>query len=239
MSLAINENMFGGGCSDFDEHKVNLGTQSGEHGEPSVPRWLILKAKQRDDSALNALFRICTPFVYRWAARARIQESDAADVVQEVFRAVLKGIEKFESGAKSPPFLAWLWGIARYKILDHFRNLKRHPRAFGGDDSNHRFVQSFEESSRDDSEHEVDNRNQGLVRRAMATMKTDFRESTWQAFWLVTVECQAASEVASRLGISVSSVYTAKSRVLSRLRTELKADETVGEHFGGNRCARI
>ena len=60
-----------------------------------------------------------------------------------------------------------------------------------------------------------------LAFRALQLMKTDFKERTWQAFWRVTIEEESPADVARNLGLSVGSVYTAKSRVLSHLRSEL------------------
>jgi RNA polymerase sigma-70 factor (ECF subfamily) len=53
-------------------------------------------------------------------------------------------------------------------------------------------------------------------------MQNEFQPTTWRAFWEVVVSARTASEVAAELGISVDSVYAAKSRVLRRLRKELE-----------------
>jgi RNA polymerase sigma-70 factor, ECF subfamily len=60
-----------------------------------------------------------------------------------------------------------------------------------------------------------------LVNRALELMRSEFREDTWRACWLLVVDERKASEVARELGLSLNSVYLAKSRVLSRLREEL------------------
>jgi RNA polymerase sigma-70 factor (ECF subfamily) len=44
----------------------------------------------------------------------------------------------------------------------------------------------------------------------------------WQACWATTVEGRPADDVARELGLKVTSVWTAKSRVLRRLREELE-----------------
>lgn len=60
-----------------------------------------------------------------------------------------------------------------------------------------------------------------LLRRVMNLIQIDFQPQTWQAFWKSTVEDLAPVDVAEQLGISVDSVYQARSRVLSRIREEL------------------
>jgi RNA polymerase sigma-70 factor (ECF subfamily) len=53
-------------------------------------------------------------------------------------------------------------------------------------------------------------------------MQAEFSPKTWKACWEHVVAGRPAAEVAAELGISVGSVYVAKSRVLSRLRQELE-----------------
>jgi RNA polymerase sigma-70 factor (ECF subfamily) len=60
-----------------------------------------------------------------------------------------------------------------------------------------------------------------LVARALRLMQADFQPTTWKACWEHGVCGRPAHEVAAELGISESSVYVAKCRVLRRLRVEL------------------
>ena len=63
---------------------------------------------------------------------------------------------------------------------------------------------------------------QQLVGRALELMQNEFQQNTWRACWEVVVSGRSAADVAADLGISVDSVYAAKSRVLRRLRKELE-----------------
>jgi RNA polymerase sigma-70 factor (ECF subfamily) len=83
------------------------------------------------------------------------------------------------------------------------------------------FQQQLEQLAESPSAADVSAETQALARRALELLQGDFAEVTWQAFWRTAVDHQPASAVAAELGLSVSSVYTAKSRVLSRLRDEL------------------
>ena len=64
--------------------------------------------------------------------------------------------------------------------------------------------------------------NRYIAARALATMKAEFREDSWQACWKNVVEGQSIAEVAQELGISENAVRVAKCRILRRLREELK-----------------
>ena len=60
-----------------------------------------------------------------------------------------------------------------------------------------------------------------LHRRGLELIQGEFAERTWKAFWRVAVDGCTPADVADELGLSVNSVYLAKSRVLRRLREEL------------------
>ena len=56
----------------------------------------------------------------------------------------------------------------------------------------------------------------------MDKVKPEFQPATWQAFWGTAVDGRAAAEVGAGLKMSPGAVYVAKSRVLARLREEVK-----------------
>ena len=60
-------------------------------------------------------------------------------------------------------------------------------------------------------------------RRTLDTIRGDFSESTWQAFWRSSIDGHATSEIAHDLDLSPAAVCMCRSRVLRRLR------ETLGE----------
>ena len=71
---------------------------------------------------------MCTlsgPIVYSWCRRSGLQDSDAADVVQEVFRAVFQHLKEFQ--ARGGVFHAWLGHITANQIRQHFRQHRRLP----------------------------------------------------------------------------------------------------------------
>src|SRR6476620_10048273 len=54
---------------------------------------------------------------------ARVRNAaDAEDMAQESFIAAFRGLAKFETGQS---FEAWLIGIARHRVLGHFRSTDR------------------------------------------------------------------------------------------------------------------
>jgi RNA polymerase sigma-70 factor, ECF subfamily len=61
-----------------------------------------------------------------------------------------------------------------------------------------------------------------VAAKLMELIRPQFEAATWQAFRRVALDGVKASVVAEELGISVNAVLLAKSRVLSRLRQELR-----------------
>jgi RNA polymerase sigma-70 factor (ECF subfamily) len=61
-----------------------------------------------------------------------------------------------------------------------------------------------------------------LVSRVLRLLQRDFQPTTWQAFWQSVACDHSAEEVAAELGLTVAAVYAAKSRILRRLRHELR-----------------
>ena len=67
-----------------------------------------------------------------------------------------------------------------------------------------------------------DDYNAYLVDRALALLQAECSSAEWSAFREYVVNARPAGEVAATLGISVNQVYLAKSRILRRLREELR-----------------
>ena len=85
---------------------------------------LLQKLKTHDEAAWQRVLDLYVPLVFSWCRRSGIPSQDSADVVQEVFRAVLRGIAEFRYSQPADTFRGWLRIITRNKIRDHFR--KRH-----------------------------------------------------------------------------------------------------------------
>ncbi len=183
---------------------------------------LLQRVRNQDQDGWRDLVKLYAPLVYRLCRVAGVAKHDAPDVVQEVFRAASRNIAKFHRDRPGDSFRAWLLTISKNKIRDHFRQKAKHPAAVGGTDMQaliHQVPDLTWESSSDGSHFDS---NSDLMRRAIRLVRNDFAESTWRAFWGVTIEGQSTDLVAEELGISIWSVYQAKSRVLSRIRDELQ-----------------
>ena len=191
-------------------------TESSSSTSPS----LLDRVRQFDSDAWQKLTILYSPLVYRWCRQAGLQDNDAADVSQEVFRAVASGIAGFRRDRSGDSFRGWLWTITRNKLRDYFRRQDERPGAIGGTQANERLQEipdPLTDGSDDDSGFDADG---SLAHRALELVRNEFEDRTWQAL-LRVVGGQSPAVVADDLQMKVGTVYTIKSRVLRRLREEI------------------
>lgn len=76
-----------------------------------------------DETVMRDIYVRWSSLVYTIALRSTNNREDAADITQLVFISAWKGREGFDMNAGALP--AWLLGICRRKIADHFRSKSR------------------------------------------------------------------------------------------------------------------
>jgi RNA polymerase sigma-70 factor, ECF subfamily len=90
---------------------------------PGLYEDLIARIAEGDREAFGELYRLCRPDVYRFAAHMSGSPVVAEDVVQDVFMAVIRDVDRYRPGRSG--VLPWLLGIAH----NHVRRWK-HRRVF-------------------------------------------------------------------------------------------------------------
>lgn len=189
----------------------------------STSSTLLARARANEPAAWNRLVRLYSPLIYYWCREARLQAADAADVLQDVFYAVSRSLDRFEHEAERGSFRGWLRRITANKLRDHFRLRADRPQAEGGSADAERLNNWPAEPAAADPDAAPDPGEARLVlRAALEVFRGDFEAATWEAFWGTAIERRPAAELSAELGITVNAVYKAKARVLSRLRCELR-----------------
>lgn len=163
------------------------------------------------------------PLVHRWIRRMNVQESDAADIAQNVFQYVTTKIDDFRRDSPDQSFRVWLWTACRYRILDHYREKKQNPEGRGGSTAHHHImnIPELPEKPEPDDSPEGVRELAEVVKRAISIVQGRTADNTWRAFWRTAVEGDEPNDVAEDLGVSVWTVYKARTRVINRLRGEL------------------
>ena len=191
---------------------------SGSFGSTSLS--LIERAQAQEPDAWDRLLKLYSPLVYFWCRRGPLRDEDAADVLQEVFRAVSTALGDFRHFGPGS-FVGWLRTITGNKLRDHYRRAQRQPEATGGSDGRLQLLNIPDDLGDDWDAPTQPEEKTLLLERGLELVRAEFEEPTWQAFWRVTIDGQAPAHAAQSLGLSINSVYKAKSRVLNRLRQEL------------------
>jgi RNA polymerase sigma-70 factor (ECF subfamily) len=174
----------------------------------------------QDREAWNQFVELYAPLVYQFARRRRLQDADAADLTQDVLRAVAGAADRLSYDLRRGSFRSWLYAVARHKLCDLLARRER-PGRGSGDPAEHEQLERQpapeDEAAQWDREYE-----RRLFTWAAERVRGEFRGPTWEAFWLTAVEGKGAQEAAGALGISAGAVYIARSRVLARLRKHIQ-----------------
>jgi RNA polymerase sigma-70 factor (ECF subfamily) len=173
------------------------------------------------ESLWKRLVDLYTPLIQDWLRRQGVQQSDADDLVQEVLTVLMRELPRFQHNGRPGAFRSWLRVVSVHRLRDFWRSRRLRPAAGGGSD----FAELIEQMEDPDSglsriwdqEHD-----RHVARRALELIQSDFAPSTWRAFHSVVIEGRKEAAVAAELGISTNAVFIAKSRVLARLRQEIK-----------------
>jgi RNA polymerase sigma factor (sigma-70 family) len=190
------------------------------HQAPATRRSLIVKLRDpADHAAWQEFVTLYEPLVYRLARHKGLQDADANDLCQEVFRVVSQAIGGWDPGRGS--FRGWLSRIARNLLINF---LTRRPHQLRG--SGATSVQNMLETQPvpDNSAtafFEAEYRKR-LFQWVADQVKDEFTPATWAAFWQTAIDGHPPTDVAAGLGISVGAVYIARSRILARLRQRIE-----------------
>ncbi len=198
--------------------------------EPETRPSLMLRLRDpQDQQAWTQFVSIYEPLVLRMLRQRGLQEADARDVTQQVILAVTQAVDDWEPDGREASFRRWLFTIARNLALKFIQRGNAAGgagrRGVGGSDMmdllknlpepEHRTVVAFDDEYRNE-----------IFDLAAERARSEFRESTWQAFWRTCVLGELIADVAASLNLTTGNVYVARSRVISRLRQIVEEYET-------------
>jgi RNA polymerase sigma factor (sigma-70 family) len=186
--------------------------------EPTTRRSLVLRLRDLDDQAAWAEFvDVYEPLLYQLARGKGLQDADARDLCQDVFRAVASAIERWDPDPAKGSFRGWLFRIARNHVVDFLAGQRRHARGSGRTSVQEMLEARPADDARAEAEFAAEFRRRAF-QWAAGQVKNEFTDSTWQAFWKTGVDNRPVADVATELGMTPGAVYVARSRVLARLR---------------------
>ncbi|MHC5539941.1 RNA polymerase sigma factor [Singulisphaera rosea] len=192
---------------------------------PATRMSLLLRLRgPRDERAWAEFVAIYTPLIERVARSEGLQSADTEDVTQEVLRAVAGAIDRYDPDPSKGSFRGWLFRIARNLVINMLAARRFRPLVTGDSDVRDLLDALPVPDGAETAFFEGEYRRQMFL-WAAGRVCTEFRQSTWKAFWSTGVEGADAKVVAEEVGISVGAVYIARSRVMARLRTVIEQAE--------------
>ena len=110
-------------ASDSENPSLSSGTTSVS---------LIERVRRHDEAAWHRLVDLYGPLVFSWCRQWGMRADECADLMQDVFSSVARGIDTFRHETDQDTFRGWLRVISQNAVRQYLRNQARQPRAVGG-----------------------------------------------------------------------------------------------------------
>lgn len=176
-------------------------------------------AVSADAESWDRLVALYRPLLMRWMRSYEVQSADAEDLVQDVLAVVLQELGSFDHNQRTGAFRRWLRQILVNRLRAFWRSRGYAPQAKGTSSLLDRLNQLEDDASQLshvwNAEHD-----RHVMAQLLESAQRRFEPRTWEAFRRQVLDAQRPDVVAADLGMSLSAVYVARSRVLSLLRRE-------------------
>ena len=187
------------------------------------PSLLIRVRDPADQTAWREFTEIYRPVILRLALQKGMQAADAEDVAQEVLAAVAKAVEQREHDPERARFRTWLHRVASNAILDAVT--RRRPDRGSGNSALQAVLNEREASGGPDSDLLRLEYRREVFRWAARQVRQEFREDTWDAFWLTAIEGRSIADAAKELAKDTGAIYAARSRIMRRIQEKVSEYE--------------
>lgn len=189
---------------------------------PSTRASLLFRLRDSQDHAAWVEFvSLYEPVAYRLLRRHGLQDADAREVLQELFLAVSRNIDRWDPSMERGSFRGWLRRVTRNLVINWLKSRERRAQAIGGTDLQAMLEQLPADSGAETIEFDQELRR-SLFQRAAERVEREVQAATWQAFWKTSVEGTSIQDAANNLKMSVGAVRVAKCRVLAKLQIAVK-----------------
>ncbi len=183
-------------------------------------------------SEFNAIYR---PMLLAYLCKRGLNESDANDVVQDIFVKLLAKIHTYDQ--EKVKFRSWLFSVAHNTLIDHARRRATHKKAVDG------WVGIMLSATPSDSalmtEEWVRIHRERILEHALKTVRARTSSKVWACFEQRLLRNRPASAIALELKIQPNAVYVNASRVLKQVRSVCNEfDEDISHGFEGVSEAR-
>jgi len=175
---------------------------------------LQLGGEKPDDVAWEEFVSLYTPLMFFWARKMGLDQNDAADLVQDVLTRVFQKLPQLKYDAAGS-FRGWL----RTVTINRYRELCRR-KSHGESPASQSMIEGLAPVQVAESTWDIDYAKL-LVAQAMEGMKDNFAPATWEALKLVMKDQCKVDDAAGQTRVSAWTIYSARARLMKRLREEL------------------
>jgi len=190
-------------------------------------------ADAADQQAWNRFVEQYSPRIFFWCRRFGLQETDAADVTQDVLLKLLGAMREHQYDPARGSFRGWLKTVTANLIRDLKRASQPHDQGSGDTRVMRQLAAIQDGPAFQELEMLLEKQyEEELLSLAKARVRQRVQPQTWQAFQMYACDRIPARQVADTLKMPVGEVYVAKSRTIKLLQQEIrKLDEKLDAGF--------
>lgn len=173
----------------------------------------------------DAIYR---PILRAYLRKRGLKETDASDVIQEIFVKLLGKIHTYDRGQCS--FRSWLFTVAQNTLIDQARRKASYQKALDG-----WAIQAIEASPSDSARMKaewVKIHQEKILEHALARARSRTSPKVWACFDQRILRNRPAARIAAELKVEPNTVYVNASRVLKQVRAICEEfDEDISHAF--------
>ena len=189
---------------------------------------VIVGVAQHDPQRWREFDAIYRPILRAYLRKRSLNDSDASDVIQDVFVKLLAKIHTYDR-AKCR-FRTWLFSVAQNTLIDHARRRASYKRAVDGW-AGEVLRASSSESAKMEREW-VRIHREKILAHALRTVRARVSSKAWACFEQRLLRGRPAAEIARELGIEPNAVHVNACRVLKQVRALCdEFDEDISHAF--------
>jgi RNA polymerase sigma-70 factor (ECF subfamily) len=178
---------------------------------------LLFRAQTGEENAWKDLTDLYRPLIIGWLNRQGVPAGDLEDLSQDVLLSVVKHLPTFQHSGRQGAFRAWLRTIVCSRTIDYWHAIDAGTQGQGGSGAAAALQQIADPDS--DLNRQWDEEHDRYVLDCLLDLvEEEFEPTTRKAFRRLALDGASGAEAAQELGLSVTAVYVAKSRVLQRIR---------------------
>jgi RNA polymerase sigma factor (sigma-70 family) len=173
----------------------------------------------------DAIYR---PILLAYLRGRGLKESEAGDVIQDIFVKLLGKIHTYNR-AKCR-FRTWLFAVAQHTLIDHARRRASHEKAMKG--WAYQMLRANASDSVKMEEEFTKIHRERILRHALRIVRARVSSRAWSCFEQRLVCDRPAAAIAADLGLDPNIVYVNASRVLKKVRAVCEEfDEDISHAF--------